>query len=254
MEISFCIITLNEEDNIEKLIRNIKQIADEIIIVDCGSDDKTVEIAKSLGAKVIFNEWKDYSTQKNLAISKASKDWVFVLDADERLSDKLKENILSVKERETHGIDGFLINRKTFYLGKFINHSGWYPDTKVRLFKKRYGSFYGKYVHEGFEFNGKAKKLKGDVLHYSYKNIGDHIERIKKYSCLYAKRMKTEGKKFSFLKLLFNPLFGFIKHYFLKLGFLDGFRGFVISVLTSYYVFLKYLFLWEIERNENTSC
>ncbi len=254
MEISFCIITLNEEDNIEDLIKNIKAVADEIIIVDCGSKDKTVEIAKTLGAKVIFNGWKDYSTQKNFAISKASKDWVFVLDADEILSDELKESILSVKEKEFSDIEGFLIGRKTFYLGKFINHSGWYPDIKVRLFKKEYGKFYGKYVHEGFEFGGRAKKLKGDVLHYSYKNIGDHIERIKKYSCLSAKRMKSEGKNFSFVKLLFSPPFGFIKHYFLKLGFLDGFRGFIISVLTSYYIFLKYLFLWEIERNENTSC
>ena len=154
MEISFCIITQDEEENMESLLKNIKSVADEIIIVDSGSKDKTVEIAEKMGAKVFFNRWIDYSTQKNFAISRAKKDWVFVMDADERLSDVLIDSIRKLKERNKIDVEGFLVNRKSYYLGKFINHSGWYPDAKVRLFKKGSGSFYGKYVHEGFRFKG----------------------------------------------------------------------------------------------------
>ncbi len=251
MEISFCIITQDEEENMESLLNNIKSVADEIIIVDSGSKDKTVEISERMGAKVFFNNWIDYSTQKNFAISRAKKDWVFVMDADERLSEVLIDSIKKLKEKNKIDVEGFIINRKSYYLGKFINHSGWYPDAKVRLFKKGSGSFYGKYVHEGFRFNGNSEKIEGDVIHYSYKNLNDHIERIRKYSFLSAKRMKEEGKSFKFYRLIFNPFFGFLKHFFFKLGFLDGFHGFVIASLTSYYVFLKYLFLWEIEKNED---
>ena len=253
MKISFCIITLNEEENIEALIKNIKPVADEIVLIDSGSEDNTVEIAKRLGAKVWFNQWIDYSTQKNFAITKAQNDWIFVLDADERLSDKLRENISKLKKQKDISVEGFLINRKAYYLGKYINHSGWYPDTKVRLFKKGTGTFYGKYVHEGFKFEGKAVKLGGDLIHYSYKDIKDHIDRIKKYSYLSALRMKEDGKRFNLSRLIFNPLFGFLKHYIFKLGFLDGLHGFIIASLTSYYIFLKYIFLWEIVRNESSS-
>jgi glycosyltransferase involved in cell wall biosynthesis len=247
MKISFCTIILNEEDNIKSLIENINDVGDEIIIIDSGSTDNGVKIAENMGAKVIYNKWTDYSSQKNFAISKASNEWVFVIDADERLSDELKKNIKKVKEHETDK-EGFLIARKSFYLGRWINHSGWYPERRIRFFKKSKGKYYGKFVHEGLAFNGDSKILSGDLLHYSYKDINDHIERLNRYSFLGAKRKKEEGKKFSFAKLLLSPLIRFITHYFIRFGFLDGFQGFLIAVFSGYYVFLREIKLWEISK------
>ena len=249
MKISFCTIILNEEENIKELINNIKDIADEIIIIDSGSKDRGVDIAKSMGAKTFFNEWTDYTTQKNFAISKAENEWVFVLDADERLSEELKENIKKTKEKGTNK-DGFLIARKSFYLGKWIKHSGWYPERRIRFFKKSKGKFYGRFVHEGLSFKGESEILKGDILHFSYKNISDHIDRINKYSLLAAKRKKEEGKRFSFLKLVFSPITRFITHYFIRLGFMDGFQGILIAVFSAFYVFLREVKLREITRND----
>ncbi len=252
MKISFCIITYNEEKNIKELIENIKDVSDEIVIVDRFSQDNTCEIAKSLGAVVYRRKWVDYTTQKNRALELAKNEWVFFMDADERLSEELKDEIKKLKDTETD-CDGFLIKRKANYLGRWINHSGWYPDKRVRLFKKGKGKFYGKYIHEGLNFSGKSCELKGDLYHYAYESILEHVDKTKKYAMLSAKRMIEEGKDFSMVKLFFSPILRFIKHYFFRLGFLDGIRGFLIAFLSAYYVFLKYSFLWEINKNENSS-
>ncbi len=252
MKISFCVITYNEEKNIKELIENIKDIADEIVVVDRFSQDNTCEVAKSLGAVVYRREWVDYTTQKNRALEFAKNEWVFFMDADERVSEELKSEIRKLKKSETE-CDGFLIKRKANYLGKWINHSGWYPDKRIRLFKKTKGKFYGKYVHEGLDFSGRLCELNGDVYHYAYKTIVEHVDKTKKYAMLSAKRMVEEKKTFSVIKLLFSPFFRFIRHYFLRFGFLDGTRGFLIAFLSAYYVFLKYSFLWEMKKDENSS-
>ncbi len=249
MKISFCTIILNEEKNIKALIENINEIADEIIVIDSGSTDRGLKIAKEMGVKVLYNEWIDYTSQKNFAISKASNEWVFVLDADERLSDELKKNIKIIKAKETDK-DGFLIARKSFYLGKWINHSGWYPERRIRFFKKSKGRYYGRFVHEGLAFDGKSEILSGDILHYSYKDVNDHMERLNKYSFLGAKRKKEEGKKFSFTKLFLSPFIRFITHYIVRFGFLDGFQGFLIAVFSGYYVFLREIKLWELSKKD----
>ncbi len=253
MKISFCIITYNEEENIKELIENIKELADEIVVVDRFSDDKTKEIALSMGVSFYEKEWVDYTTQKNTAKELAKNGWVFFLDADERLSDSLKEELKRLKERDKIDEDGFYVKRRAMYVGKWIKHSGWYPDKSIRLFRKDKGTFYGKYVHEGLKLGGKIGELKGDILHFAYSSFREHFDKTKKYAYLSALRMIDEGKSFSILKLIFSPFFRFIKHFFLRLGFLDGVHGLVISYLSSYYVFLKYVYLWELKKGEGPS-
>jgi len=246
--ISLTVITYNEEENIKDLIINVDDIVDEIIVVDSYSEDNTVKIAKANGAKVFKKKWIDFATQKQFALEKATQNYVLTLDADERLSEELKKNILRIKNNISNS-DGYLIKRKAFYMGRWIKHSGWYPDLKVRLFRKDKSNWEGDFVHERLVLSGKKEKLKGDVLHYPYEDLSEHIGKINRYAYLSAKKLKQKGKNFNFLKLSLSPIFRFFRHYVLKLGFLDGFQGFIIAVLSSYYVFLKYLYLWERDKN-----
>ncbi|MEW6457409.1 MAG: glycosyltransferase family 2 protein [Acidobacteriota bacterium] len=250
MKISVCIITHNEENRLPETLKSIEKIADEIIVVDSFSKDKTIEIAKSSGARIFLKEWADYSNQKNFAISKASFPWILSIDADERISEELRNEILTLKKTEPEE-DGFFIKRKNYYLGKWIKHSGWYPDRKLRLFRKEKANWEGEYVHESLILRGKAGKLKNNILHYSYRNISDHVKRINSYSSLSAQKMFEERKKSNIILALFSIPLTFIRFYLLRGGIFDGIQGLIISILSSVYIFLKYVKLWEMNRTKN---
>ncbi|MCK4666092.1 glycosyltransferase family 2 protein [Candidatus Dependentiae bacterium] len=248
--VSIAIITQDEESNIRTCIESVDW-GDEIIVIDGGSIDLTVEIAESLGAKVIHNKWPGHIEQKNFAIEHCSNDWIFSIDADERVSERLKSEILNVFEDPDTLPDAYFCPRKVFYLGKWISHSGWYPDYKIRLFKKSKAKWGGHNPHDKIILDGKAQKLKGDLLHYPYKNLSDHLKRINSYTTIMAEGLFKEKKSSNIFKIIFNPYFRFLRAYILKLGFLDGFQGLMISILGAYYVFLKYLKLWELQKLQN---
>ncbi|MDR0873508.1 MAG: glycosyltransferase family 2 protein [Prevotellaceae bacterium] len=238
--ISAVIITLNEECNIARCLQSLQGVADEIIVVDSGSTDRTQEICKSFGVKFIYQKWLGYGAQKNFANSLATCDYVLSLDADEALSDKLRESILSMKSRNAADIYAF--NRCTNYEGKWIKHCGWYPDTKPRLWKNGIAEWSLDDVHERLIFSKDAKTqhLKGDLLHYTYTNLEEYIRLTNKYTSLAAETYYAKGKKASKTKVFFAPIWTFVRSYFLKRGFLDGFCGLQVCLIAAFYTFLKY--------------
>jgi len=240
MKISVVIIAFNEEDRIEDALKTGKTIADEIVLVDSFSTDKTLEIAESYGARIFQNPFVDYGSQKNFALDQARYEWVLNLDADERISPRLKEEILALKSSPPKNIDGFLINRKTSYLGRWIKHSGWYPDRKLRLFKKDKSRWSGR-VHEGLNLEGKMVQIDGDILHFTYRDINDHISRLNRYSSMQAQDIAEGGKKLLLLRALVLSPITFIRFYIWKAGFLDGLPGFVIALVSSWATSMKYL-------------
>jgi len=245
MEISAVIITYNEEKRLEPALKSLSGIAEEIIVVDRYSDDDTLKIAKKYTDRVFQRKWTNFADQKNFANGKAKFSWILSLDADERLSPKLKEEIIQLKEQEP-GCSGFSMPREVFYLGRWIRHSGWYPDRKIRLFQKEKARWEGEYVHEELVIEGKVKKLNGSIHHFTYRNIADHLRRINTFSDLGAQKLYAQNKKCRWYHLLFLPFFRFLRAYILKVGFLDGFAGFIISVLDAYSVFARYAKLKEI--------
>ncbi|EOQ89696.1 glycosyltransferase, group 2 family protein [Leptospira yanagawae serovar Saopaulo str. Sao Paulo = ATCC 700523] len=242
--LSCAIITLNEADNLSRTLNAISFI-DDIIIIDSGSTDDTVAIAKSFGAKVFHRTFQNYADQKNFAISKTKNNWVLAIDADEVVSPKLKEEILSLFTNHNLEPKGFLVPRLTFYLGKWIRFGGYYPNYQIRLFQKSEGEFSGGLVHERVRLNGKPYKLKNPLFHYSYKNISDHLKFIDRYSSLFAEEEFRKGKQSSVLWAFVKGCFKGFYMYWIRLGILDGKQGFVLALLGFYYNFLKYLKLYE---------
>ena len=245
--LSVVFITYNEEKNIERAILSVKDIADEIIVLDSGSNDATLEIVKKYNAGVFHKKFESFASQKNTAISYASKDYVLVLDADEEISDHLKQWLLRFKTDENfYGrlkkYNGFYLPRKSSFLGKWISHSGWFPDFTLRLVKNGTAQFKETRVHESFSVNGDSYKLpeRCFLWHYTYESLEQYFNKFNSYTTLAACDLYDRKKSGSKLKILFNPIFGFIKQYFIKLGFLDGFHGLVLAVLSSLYVFVKY--------------
>jgi glycosyltransferase involved in cell wall biosynthesis len=245
MEISAVIITYNEEKRLEPALKSLSGVAEEIILVDRYSDDDTVKVAKKYTDRVFQRKWTNFADQKNFANGKAKFSWILSLDADERLSPKLKEEIMQLNKQEP-GCSGFSMPREVFYLGRWIRHSGWYPDRKIRLFQKEKARWEGEYVHEKLVIEGEVKKLNGSIHHFTYLNIADHLRRINTFSDLGAQKLYAQNKKCRWYHLLFLPFFRFLRAYILKAGFLDGFAGFVISVLDAYSVFARYAKLREI--------
>lgn len=245
MEISAVIITYNEEKRLEPALKSLAGIAEEIVVVDRYSDDDTLKIAKKYTDCVFQRKWTNFADQKNYANSKARFPWILSLDADERLSPKLREEIIQLKEQEP-GCTGFSMPREVFYLGRWIRHSGWYPDRKIRLFQKEKAHWEGKYVHEKLVIEGEVKKLHGSIYHFTYRNVSDHLRRINTFSDLGAQKFYAQNKRCRWYHLLFLPFFRFLRAYLLKSGFRDGFAGFTISVLDAYSVFARYAKLREI--------
>jgi glycosyltransferase involved in cell wall biosynthesis len=245
MEISVVIITYNEEKRLEPALKSVEDIASEIVVVDSFSSDDTLKIAKEYTKKVFRREWINFSDQKNFGNSQASCPWILSLDADERLSSELQEEILRLRKEEPD-CSGFSVPRQVFYLGRWIRHSGWYPDRKVRLFRKDKARWEGEYVHEKLVLEGKVQKLNGSIHHLTYRNISDHMARINKFSGLGAQKLYSQKKKCRWYHLAFLPFFRFAKSFFLKAGFLDGYPGLIISVLNGYAIFARYAKLREI--------
>ena len=248
MKISATIITLNEENNLGRCLNSLKDVVDEILVVDSGSQDRTLEIAAEYGARVLTRSWTNYSEQKNYAASEANSDWILSLDADECLSPELKGEIASLKSLGARA-DAYQFSRKAFYLGRWINHSGWYPDPKVRLYHRNKANWQGNFVHETLLISGTVAELKGDLLHYTCNSLSEHLLRLDRYTALAAQDLHTRGVASSILQMIGSPVLTFLRTYFLKSGFRDGVHGVVIAGLASFYNFMKYAKLLELERN-----
>lgn len=246
--ISAVIITFNEEKNIARCIASLKGIADEIIVLDSFSTDQTVLIAKELGAIVKQQKFTGYIEQRNSSIGLASNNYVLCLDADEELSEQLKQSILTEKIQFKY--DGYVMNRCSNYCGKFIKHGAWYPDRKFRLFNRTLAKVVGENPHDRIDFTGAGRlgRLKGDLLHYSYYTLEEHIYQNNRFSTISAEAYFKKGKKFTLLRLLFNPTWAFFNGYVLRLGFLDGIRGFIIAKNIAHLTFMKYYKLYALEK------
>jgi len=240
------VLTFNSERHIGKVLESVKGIADEVVAVDSGSKDGTLDILREFGAEVFFRRFDNFVNQKNYLLSRCSCEWVLFIDDDEVVDDELRG---SIRDALRGDVDGYYVNVLTNYLGRWIRHA-WYPDWHLRLARRERCRWVGDSVHESLKVDGKVGYLKGNLLHYSYPDVKTHIRKIDLYSSLFAEGAFERGKRFSLLKLLTSPFGSFIRRYILKMGFLDGFEGFVLSVMASYYSFLKYLKLWEIEREK----
>jgi len=236
--ISACLITLNEEQNLPRALTSLKGIVDEIIIVDSGSTDHTEEIARNHNASFHSRNWTHYADQKNHAASLAQTEWILSLDADEALSSALQSAIIDWKKRSPQ-FDVYEVARKTWYLGAWIKHSGWYPDFKKRLYRKDKAEFTGS-LHETLRFPGRCGRLTGDLLHYTIRQFSEHQANVEKYSTLAAEKMFEEGKRHWRGALWFATPWSFFQNYVLRGGFLDGHRGAVISIMAARTVRLKY--------------
>ncbi|MCD4736894.1 MAG: glycosyltransferase family 2 protein [Bacteroidales bacterium] len=249
-KLSAVIITFNEEKNIGRCLDSIADVADEIIVVDSFSTDQTESICKKYNVIFIRNPFEGHIEQKNFAMKQATYDYILSLDADEVLSEELKQSILQAKSDFTY--DAYTFNRLTNYCGKWINHCGWYPDKKLRLLNKHKGKWGGENPHDkiivGTE--DRVKQLSGDLLHYSYNNVREHFKQIQLFTDINSRAAFNKGKKTSIAGILLRPSFCFFRDYFLKTGFLDGYYGLVICLNSAYANFLKYLKLHELNRGK----
>ena len=251
VKLSAVIITYNEEDNIDRCLLSLKGVADEIVVIDSFSTDNTPEIVKNYRAKLISQSFLGFTEQKNFALDQASYDYILSLDADEVLSEELRKNILETKRNWS--ADGYLLNRLNNYCGKWIQHSGWYPDYKIRLWDRRKGRWVGGMVHETVKINSpNTQKVKGDLLHYSYTSINQHIQQIIKYSDLGAEDLLSRNKKIiPVLHLWLYPVYTFFNKYFLKQGIRDGYYGFIIASLSAFGKLLKYAKAWNKYKSKD---
>ena len=238
MKITGTIITLNEEKNLPRCLQSLA-LCDEVVVVDSRSTDRTVETAEQAGARVLQRDWTGYADQKNYAAESASHDWILSLDADEELSEPLCDEILEVKATEPD-VAGFRFPRRAHYLGKWIRHSGWYPDRKIRLYDRRKAKWVGDYVHESVVTNEPIKELKGDLLHYTCDTFANHLKSLDRYTDLAAQELTDRGQRVGWGRMLIDPPFTFVKTFLLKRGFLDGTRGLAISYAAALYVYSKY--------------
>lgn len=238
MKISATIITFNEERNIPRVIESLR-CADEIVVVDSGSIDRTVEIASKLGARVVENPWRGYSGQKNFASEQASHDWILSLDADEALSETLEAEIWQIKKNGP-AYDAYTMPRLAQYLGRWILHSGWYPDRKVRLFDRRKARWVGDFVHESVVVDGRVGHLQENILHFTCDSLSEHIKTMDRYTTLAAEQLVAKKVKIGIRQLLLNPPWTFFHTYVLQRGFLDGTEGLAIAYMAAIYNFLKF--------------
>jgi glycosyltransferase involved in cell wall biosynthesis len=251
MKISAVIITYNEEHNIARCLESIKEVADEIVVVDSFSKDQTAEICRNYDVHFLEHPFDGHIEQKNYAMKQAVHDFVLSLDADEALSEELKASLMEI--RKSHNADYWSMNRLTNYCGKWVRHCGWYPDTKIRLWNRKKGNWGGVNPHDQviMKKGARGARLEGDILHYSFNSIDEHMQQINKFTDISARALKNKSRSYALLKMIFSPMIRFIRDYFFKLGILDGFYGFVICKNTSYSRFLRYAKLYDLKRKQN---
>jgi len=245
--LSVILITKNESANIRACLESLAW-ADEIIVVDSGSTDDTAELARQFGARVYVHDWPGFGAQKNRALGYATCDWVFSIDADERVTPELRAELQqAMREAEA---DGYYCPRLSQFCGRFIRHSGWYPDYDVRVFRRELATWGGADPHERILISGKARRLKHPLQHFSYRDIADHLERINHFTNVSSGELEAQGRRWSAMDNVCRPPFRFFRSYVWKRGFLEGFPGFFVAATAAIYVFLKYAKLRERELKE----
>ncbi len=246
MSVSVCIICFNEEPNIRRCLESVAW-ADEIVVVDSMSEDRTLEIAGEYTENVFTRAWTGYVDQKNFTLSKARGDWVLSLDADEEVSERLRDEIQE-EVGKSGAKEGYRIPRRSFYQNRWIHHSGFYPDRQLRLFRREKGLWVGSRVHERVQIRGAVGELENDLLHYPYRgSISGQLNTVNQFSTLLAQDLYEKGGRYHLSLLLLRPIFKFMEVYFLKLGFLDLVPGFVIAATSAYAMFVRYVKLRELQ-------
>lgn len=248
--LSVIIITKNEAASIKDCLESVAW-ADEIIVVDSGSTDKTVEICESFSAKVYVTDWPGFGPQKNRAIDYATQTWLLSIDADERVPPELKTEIQAIIQ-QPNDINGYYIPRLSYYCGQPIHHSGWRPDYTMRLFKSGSGRFKDVLVHETVEIEGKTAKLKHSFVHYSYENFEEVLDKMNKYSTYSAIQLHQAGKKCALPTVILKGLWSFFRTYVFRLGFLDGRKGLMLAISNAETTYYKYLKLWELNQRDKS--
>ena len=243
--LSVCIITYNEEDNIQGALETVKW-ADDLVVVDAHSTDRTVAIAQACAARVFVRDWPGFVAQKNFAVEQARHEWILSLDADERLSPALQEEVQRLCATGMQA-DAYYMPRRAYFLDRWIAHSGWYPDYKLRLFRKSQTRWSGGTVHESPQVTGTVRYLQGDLWHYSYRDLAHNLQTIDRYSTFGAQKLFAAGKQAHWYDMTLRPALTFAKKYLLRQGFRDGYPGLFIAVLTAYSTFAKYAKLWELQ-------
>ncbi len=245
--ISACIITFNEAEMIGDCLESVAW-ADEIVVVDSGSTDGTTRIAEEFGCRVVRQDFLGHVKQKDLAVREAAHRWVFCLDADERLEPGGGDEVRRVLSARAGEVAGYFFPRRTFYLGGWVEHGGWWPEFRLRLFDRERGRWEGVDPHDHVTVDGPTRKLSSRIDHFNYRNIAHHMEKVNTYTTTMAARKDEAGERASLGKLIFNPFGRFVRMFFLKQGFRDGAKGFILAVIAAFYVFLKYAKLWEKQR------
>lgn len=249
--ISATVITYNEEANIAEALDSLGW-ADEIVVVDSGSSDGTLEICRKRGVALYTRAWTGYVDQKNYAVDKATHDWIFSLDADERVSPALRREVAGLLSTGLRH-PGYRIPRVAYFMGRWIRHGDWYPDYQLRLFDRRRGRWHGRRVHESVRLEGEPGFLSAEIHHFTYRDLSAYLRRLESYTTLAAADYRDRGRASSPLRMLLNPIATFVKAYFLKRGFLDGTPGLVVAIMGAVSVFFKYAKLWELQGKERGS-
>jgi glycosyltransferase involved in cell wall biosynthesis len=244
--LSVCLITLNEEQDLACALASLRDVADEIVVVDSGSKDRTCEIAGEFGARVFNRAWTNYSDQRNFAAAEARSDWIVALDADEEFSPTLLESLRAWK-KNVPAEAAYAVARKANYLGGWIRHSGWYPDLQVRLYRRDLAQFKGT-VHESLEVRGPIGRLQGDLYHYTVSTLDEHAAKVENYTTLAAQQLFEAGSRSWLVPMVLVPWWTFLQKLLLRAGILDGYRGWLIAWMSARYVFLKYCKLGRLTR------
>lgn len=245
-KLSVVVITLDEEEDIRACLESVAW-ADEIVIGDSGSRDRTLEICREFTDHVYVDEWRGFGAHKNLCVSRTTCPWVLSLDADERVSPGLRDEIRAVLDADGP-LDGYRVPRRSYFLGTWIRHGGWYPGYTVRLFRRDRGRFLARAVHEAVTVDGRVGTLRGHLEHYTYRSLSEFVRRMDRYSALAALELHRGGHRFAFRDLCLHPPLTFLKMYLLQRGFLDGAQGLIVAGLYAAYAWVKYAKLWELER------